>query len=58
MKDGQEGGHRTNCNGYGTCRDSPDGWSASNPIYQTDLLIQISDAVTYEGTSTNLYYEM
>jgi len=55
----------TNCNGYGTCRDSTDSPCAqppvlpcSNPVFQTDLLIQIGNAVTYEGTYTNLYYEM
>ncbi|HZU30753.1 MAG TPA: hypothetical protein VFB79_06530 [Candidatus Angelobacter sp.] len=48
----------TNCNGLGGCRDNPNGWSVSNPIYQTDEIIQISNAVTYEGTYNNLYYEM
>lgn len=55
----------TNCNGLGTCRDSTDSPCAqppvlpcSNPVFQTDLLIQIGNAVTYEGTYTNLYYEM
>jgi hypothetical protein len=55
----------TNCSGVGNCRDSSDlpcsptqGAPCSNPIFQTDLIIQISNAVTYEGTSDNLYYEM
>lgn len=45
----------TNCSGVGNCRDSNS--LPSNPIYQSDLIIQISNAVTYEGTA-NLYYEM
>lgn len=52
----------TNCSGVGNCRDSnnppcPTANPCSNPVYQTDSIIQISNAVTYEG-STNLYYEM
>jgi hypothetical protein len=47
----------TNCSGVGNCRDSNSPPPYSNAIYQADLMIQISNAVTYEGTS-NLYYEM
>lgn len=52
----------TNCSGVGNCRDSnnppcPMTNPCSNPVYQSDSIIQIGNAVTFEGT-TNLYYEM
>jgi hypothetical protein len=48
----------TNCNGLGNCRTNPNGWEFSSPITQADNIIWVTNPVTYEGTYTNLFYEM
>lgn len=49
----------TNCNGYGGCRSNPNGWNASSPIYQvTSPMVEVTNPMTYEGTNTNLIYEL